>query len=105
MALIPVHLRAEEIWSESGCNASTAQIASRLSDEGYGVISMGTIRSWKTRHQWSLPKALAINATDAATQASFEDVADALRSKRNPCLDSQSETRGSSNNSQSTSPF
>jgi hypothetical protein len=45
MALIPVHLRAEEIWAESGCNASSIAIAARLTSEGYGSVMAITVRS------------------------------------------------------------
>jgi hypothetical protein len=79
MALIPVHLRAEEIWSESGCNASSITIAARLTGEGYGDVKPATVRSWKKRHAWSSPAARVISAVDDAAVASFEDVARALR--------------------------
>ena len=79
MALIPVHLRAEEIWAESGCNATSVKIAARLVSEGYGHIKPVTVRCWKSRYKWSTPSAHVIAAPDDASVTSFEDVARALR--------------------------
>lgn len=79
MELIQAHLRAEEIWSASGCNASSITIAARLAGEGYGDVKPATVRSWKKRYSWSSPAARVISAVDDATVASFEDVARALR--------------------------
>jgi hypothetical protein len=61
----PERMRPEAMRSwVRGC-VLWAEITARLSDEGYGVISTGTIRSWKTRHQWSLPDHPCNGCSDA----------------------------------------
>lgn len=72
MNLIAAHLFAEEIWSASGGNATSEEIAAKLLEAGYAAVPAATVRSWKRRYSWSLPKALAINTTELEHVVSLE---------------------------------
>jgi hypothetical protein len=77
MATLAKHLAALEYWRASGCNASDKQIAEHLLEVGYGVVSPSTIRSYRTRHSWSVPKAMVMNTVaDVEAVASFEAIID-----------------------------